>query len=120
MVFLFLFSQSISGKDPQKNKIEKRDSTELISSFSSFKLQQNYPNPFNPTTIIEFTIPVETHVKLIVYNMLGNEVATLMDGVKPAGNYTVKFNGSSLSSGVYLYRLQTDYFTATKKLTLIK
>jgi Secretion system C-terminal sorting domain len=112
IVLLFSFSEGT-----QKNKSDKSQST---SEISSFNLQQNYPNPFNPTTQINYAIPIESHVKLKIYNMLGNEVATLVDEVKPAGEFTVKFDASSLASGVYIYRLQTDYSVATKKLTLIK
>ena len=100
--------------------IYNNNKKDTVGELSSFYLQQNYPNPFNPSTQIKFTIPAESHVTLKVYNLLGNEVATLVDEQKPQGNYDVKFNASSLSSGIYIYRLQTDYFTITKKMTLIK
>ena len=107
----------IFGSDIQKNNTNKKDpSVEL----SSFKLEQNYPNPFNPTTQISYSIPVASHVRLKVYNVLGNEIATLVNEEKPAGEYSVKFNASDLSSGVYIYRLQTDYSVITKKMTLLK
>ena len=107
----------IFGRDIQKNNTNKKDpSVEL----SSFKLEQNYPNPFNPTTQISYSIPVASHVRLKVYNVLGNEIATLVNEEKPAGEYSVKFNASDLSSGVYIYRLQTDYSVITKKMTLLK
>ena len=120
IAFLFLILSAapslISGSEVQRSTVKKDPAIEL----SSFKLDQNYPNPFNPTTQITYAIPIESHVKLKVYNVLGNEVATLVDEEKPAGEYTVKFNASDLSSGVYIYRLQTDYSTITKKMTLIK
>ena len=118
--FLFLLlmicTSSLIADGAHKNTNKK----DTVGEISSFYLQQNYPNPFNPSTQIKFTIPAESHVTLKVYNLLGNEVATLVDEQKPQGNYDVKFNASSLSSGIYIYRLQTDYFTITKKMTLIK
>ncbi len=93
-----------------------------------FALHQNYPNPFNPSTTIKYSIPsVETHsgasvqnILLKVYDILGNEFATLVNENKSAGNYEVKFDASNLSSGVYFYQLNADSFTATKKLILLK
>jgi hypothetical protein len=85
-----------------------------------FRLAQNHPNPFNPSTTIQFDLPVESNVKLKVFNILGKEVATLIDGKQEAGYKTIEFDATQLSSGVYLYRLQTDTFTETKKLLLLK
>ena len=107
----------ILGNEIQKSNNDKKETT---ADLSSFKLEQNYPNPFNPLTQITYYIPVESHVKLKVFNVLGNEVATLVDEEKPAGEYSVKFNASGLSSGVYIYRLQTNYSTITKKMTYLK
>ena len=85
-----------------------------------FNLSQNYPNPFNPTTIINYSLPKAGNVKLTVYNSIGSKVATIVDDNKPAGNYSVQFNGSNLASGIYLYRLETGNYNATKKLILLK
>ncbi len=86
----------------------------------NFVLSQNYPNPFNPETTIKFSIPTQQFVSLKVYDILGNEVATLVSEVKQAGNYQVKLNGANLSSGIYFYSLKAGNFTKTLKMTLIK
>ena len=116
-LLLMIFTSSLVADGAHKNNSDKKDT---VSEIPSYYLQQNYPNPFNPSTQIKFTIPAESHVTLKVYNLLGNEVAVLVDEQKPEGSYDVKFNASSLSSGIYIYRLQTDYFTITKKMTFIK
>ncbi len=86
----------------------------------SFKLEPNYPNPFNPATKIEYQIPDREFVTLKIYDILGNEVATLVNEEKIGGNYTVRFDGSRLSSGVYLYTLKAGKYISTRKLILIK
>ncbi len=87
---------------------------------SDYVLQQNYPNPFNPTTKIEYSVPVTGYVSLKVYNTLGEEVATLFNGNQQAGNYVATFDASRLVSGVYMYRLQSDNVSITKKFVLMK
>ena len=85
-----------------------------------YSLSQNYPNPFNPTTKINFALPKQGLVTLKIYDVLGREVRTLVNEVKSAGSYTVDFNASEFSSGVYFYRLQSEGFTDIKKMMLIK
>ncbi len=87
---------------------------------TKFVLQNNYPNPFNPSTIISFEVPFASHVKLDVYNILGQKVAELVNKNLSAGNYQYSFNANNLSSGVYLYRIEANGFTATKKMILTK
>ena len=87
---------------------------------ATYQLLQNYPNPFNPTTIISYGIPVKSNVVLKVFDLLGNEVATLVNEEKPAGTYEVEWNASGLSSGVYFYRLVTDNFIEIKKMILVR
>lgn len=88
---------------------------------SKFSLHQNYPNPFNPITTIQFDIPKQSRVSIRVYNILGKEIATLVDEEKAPGIYTIQFDGGSLPTGVYFYRLETpDGFAATRKLMLLK
>jgi hypothetical protein len=85
-----------------------------------FALFQNYPNPFNPTTMIKFDLPKETNVKLKVYNILGAEVATLVNNVMPAGHQSVAFNASKFASGMYIYRIEAGNFVEVKKMILMK
>lgn len=85
-----------------------------------YELEQNYPNPFNPTTKIKYTIPKVSHVSLIVYGSLGEEVVTLVDEIKEAGYYEVVFDGTDVPSGVYFYTLLSNKFSTTKKMILLK
>jgi hypothetical protein len=93
----------------------------VISSIpKTFELSQNYPNPFNPVTNIKYQIPKDGLVTLKVYDITGREIAKLVNEVKPAGFYTVSFNGSNFASGVYFYRIQSGDFVQVKKMLLIK
>ena len=87
---------------------------------ATYSLSQNYPNPFNPTTTIKFQVANDGFVSLKVYDILGNEVETLVNEYINRGSYNVKFNGAGLSSGIYFYKLQTNSYTAVKKLMLLK
>ncbi|MBC8043306.1 MAG: T9SS type A sorting domain-containing protein, partial [Rhizobacter sp.] len=94
--------------------------TPASSKPNAFGLKQNYPNPFNPSTTIRYELAAPSDVKLNVFDVLGREVATLVNQRQSAGNYRVGFNASNLSSGIYFYRLQTGNFTQTKKMLLVK
>lgn len=87
---------------------------------TSFSLCQNYPNPFNPSTVISYHVASVGKVSLKVFDLLGREVATLINEVKSAGTYTATFNAANMPSGVYFYRLQAGSFTETKRLVLLK
>lgn len=87
---------------------------------SNYSLSQNYPNPFNPITTITFQFPEMEFVTLKVYDVLGREVATLVNGEKPAGSYAIEFNGTRFTSGIYFYQLKAGDYTETKKMILIK
>ena len=87
---------------------------------TQYSLEQNYPNPFNPSTMIRYTLPVSGRVAVRVYNILGQVVATLVDGTQNAGTYDVSFSASALSSGVYFYRIESGSFEAVKKMMLLK
>lgn len=91
-----------------------------VSAPATYTLEQNFPNPFNPITKIIFSIPTRNKVKLIIYDLLGNEIKTLVNDEKLEGKYTVEFNGSNLSSGVYMCRLIYGKYSITKKLVLLK
>ena len=92
----------------------------VIGVPEKFELSQNYPNPFNPVTNLEFEISDLEFVSLIVYDIEGKEVMTLVNETKPAGRYQVKFNGSNLGSGIYFYKIEAGSFSAVKKMTIIK
>jgi len=87
---------------------------------SDFVLEQNYPNPFNPSTTISFGIPVRSNVLLKVFDIVGNEIITLVNEEKSAGRYNVKFDANKLASGIYYYQLKTENFIETKKMILMK
>lgn len=86
----------------------------------SYSLSQNFPNPFNPSTSIKFSIQDPGNVELKIYDVLGKEVTTLVNGYKEAGNYTESFDASRLSNGVYLYKITSGSFIAIKKMILLK
>jgi hypothetical protein len=86
----------------------------------TYELRQNFPNPFNPSTEIHYSVSGTDHVKLAVYDVLGREVAVLVDEKKPGGTYTIRFDGTSLASGVYFYRLASGSFTRTLPMLLLK
>jgi hypothetical protein len=96
----------------------KNDNNQNI--LSEYHLSQNYPNPFNPTTNIEFKIKASGKVQLKVYNMLGEEVATIIDKQMAAGFHRINFDASTLTSGIYFYKLMANEFVATKKMIIMK
>ncbi|RPI73956.1 MAG: T9SS C-terminal target domain-containing protein [Ignavibacteriales bacterium] len=86
----------------------------------NYSLEQNYPNPFNPETLIKYTIPVSGRTVLKIYNVLGKEVGTLVNELKEAGSYEIKFNPEELSSGIYFYRLESGEYSKTRKMILLQ
>jgi hypothetical protein len=89
-------------------------------SMNDFGLEQNRPNPFNPVTTISFTIPSAQHVSLKVYDVAGREVATIVNGTRPAGHHTVNFEARNIASGIYFYRLKAGDFLETRKMILLR
>ena len=117
----------VAAGTPASVALRITDNTSVISIESpgdeipaAFALEQNYPNPFNPSTTIEFALDKTQHVTLSVYDLLGQEVRTLVDGVQPAARYSVSFDASDLASGAYLYALRTEEQTAVKTMALLK
>jgi len=108
--------------DPQNTDYTLTDVKDTYNKNISadFQLYQNYPNPFNPNTTISFTMSKSGYVNLIVYNSLGQEIAKLVDGYKDAGTYFINWNAENLPSGVYIYKLEANNFTAVRKMTLMK
>jgi hypothetical protein len=96
------------------------DSNNIESTAMDYSLGQNYPNPFNPTSTIKYQIPERGFITLNVYDVLGNEVVTIVNEEKPIGSYEVEFDGANLSSGIYYYRMRARDFVDTKKLILLK
>lgn len=98
--------------------VEKNDNNEKLQR--QFFLEQNYPNPFNPSTTIRYSIPKLCFVNIKIYDLLGNEITTLVNEEKTSGNYEIKFDGSFLSSGIYFYKMSAGNWSATKKLLILK
>jgi hypothetical protein len=118
-----IWSYSDSGQMPPDLIVNKpivgvSERTDVLPS--NPKLYANYPNPFNPMTTFRFDLSTKTHVRLSVFNMLGEEIAVVLDGQKEAGSYSVQFNAAHLASGVYFYRMGTGSFIATRKMLLLK
>jgi hypothetical protein len=110
------------GDEAFITKIPNVPSSINIKNNSIFKysLLQNYPNPFNPSTVISYSLPSATNIKLVVYNILGQSINILENGFKNAGNYSLNFNASNLPSGIYFYRLEAGQFTQVKKMMIMK
>ena len=100
------------------DKLAKQTGDEKLPD--KYELSQNYPNPFNPSTTIKFSLPTAGLATLVVYDVLGGEVTSLVNEEKPAGYYEIKFDASSLANGVYFFRLNANDFVETKKMILLK
>ena len=106
-----------SGNSPMNIEITNSNINAIPTSFA---LDQNYPNPFNPSTIISYQLPEQQYVNVVIFNMLGEEVSTLVNEVKEAGYHKVEWSGSNLTSGVYFYRIEAGDFVSVKKMMLMK
>ena len=105
------------GRNDEPNtNIDRESDIEIIN----YDLAQNYPNPFNNHTMINYSIPKKSNVKLEIYDITGRRVATLVDEIKKAGKYFANFNGSNLSTGIYVYILTTEYNSLARTMILIK
>ena len=105
---------------PDLDVTDVKEPDDINGMPTKYNLNQNFPNPFNPTTTISYSIPKECFVIVKVYDLLGREVKSLVNEEKIAGNYSVQFNGNSLVSGIYFYKLQAGNFIQTKKMVLLK
>ena len=94
--------------------------TVTSTTLAKYELYQNHPNPFNPSTVINFTLPEVTRVKIVVYNSIGQKVMELLNKQMDAGYHKVDFDGSNLSSGFYIYRLETPNYSKTMKMILLR
>jgi len=123
---IVVFVQSVASKTVYQSASISYDELNVTdvqnegSVPSEFKLEQNYPNPFNPLTNIKFRMADFGFVSLKIYNVLGSEVATLVNEEKPAGSYEIEFDASSLSSGIYFYKLNAVEYSETKKMILLR
>jgi hypothetical protein len=122
LVFLFIGINLASGNNKHFYKPVYGDGGSKITNGTStdYKLFQNYPNPFNPTTKISYKINNEGQVTLQIYNLVGQVIKVLVSEYQSPGRYEVEFDGSELTSGVYLYKLQINGFTSVKRMTLLK
>lgn len=123
---LILFGDKIIAAT--SNGLFQRDTSQVITGFKvesnnlpqAYKLYQNYPNPFNPTTTIEYSIPADRYVSLKIFNAMGEEVESLINEFKSAGEYEIDFNAGNLTTGIYFYKIQVGDFEQTKKMILLK
>ncbi|GJQ41241.1 MAG: hypothetical protein JETCAE03_07390 [Ignavibacteriaceae bacterium] len=110
-------SMGMTGAIVVRNPVGVNDDETIVNQF---KLEQNFPNPFNPSTIINYSVPVTAFVTLKVYDILGNEIAVLVNETKQAADYQINFNASELKSGIYFYQLRSGSLVETQKMTLIR
>lgn len=111
-------STVVSGEDPEKKNVNYYGTYNLSSD--KYELYQNYPNPFNPKTTIFYRIPVDNFVTMKVYDVMGSEIAILVNDLKDAGTHSIEFDASGLSSGIYFYKIQTNNYVESRKLILQK
>jgi hypothetical protein len=116
----YSLSQKYADEDLLMKVQTKEVSYKGSITIDSYDLAQNYPNPFNPSTIIKYQIPEDGVVTLKIYDILGKEVTTLVNEQKSVGKYELNFNASNLASGVYIYRIQVNDFTSSRKMMLLK
>jgi len=126
--YSFLDTETLNGNIQYRLKQIDTDGTFEYSdvvtvtskTLAKYELYQNYPNPFNPSTVVSFTLPEMSHVKIAVYNVIGQEVAKLVDKEMEAGFHNITFDGSNLSTGLYIYRLETPNYSKTMKMILLR
>ena len=117
---LLKYSDGNDYSDFQWTEIKIHRTHMMFPNHFTFRLNQNYPNPFNPTTKISYSLAWECMVTLKVYDILGREIITLVNGIKKRGSYQVEFNGNNLASGIYFYILKAGSYFETRKFILLK
>ncbi|MDR3628093.1 MAG: T9SS type A sorting domain-containing protein, partial [Ignavibacteriaceae bacterium] len=115
MFYAFSYSYSQTYTKTDVSGVNKND-----MEAQNFAINQNYPNPFNPCTVIEYQVPVNGNVTVKVYDILGKEISTLVNGFKNKGKYTISFNGTSLTSGIYICKIQAGNYSKSIKMILMK
>jgi hypothetical protein len=115
-----LYAGSNNGMIYKKREGGITSTEEIVETPREYKLDQNYPNPFNPATTIEFGVRESGSYRLVIYNIIGEQVAELVNGELSAGYHKVNFDASRLASGIYLYKLAGDKVNITKKMILMK
>jgi hypothetical protein len=125
--YSFIDSKPLNGKSQYRLKQIDKDgafkytkTVEVASVILKYNLAQNYPNPFNPNTVIAYSIPASSHVIINVYNLIGQQIKTLVNEYQEAGSYKVNFDARSLSNGIYFYKIQSGNFVEIKKMLLLK
>ena len=117
---LFALTEQGIWRLPLSEILTSVNETANYNMLRNYELKQNFPNPFNPVTKISYAIPQNSFVELKVFNLLGQEIATLVNQEKPAGNYEVNFNATNLPSGVYIYKMKSGDYVETRKMVLLK
>jgi hypothetical protein len=121
LYFSFSFYKLVPRYNSDFEGYQGPNSVETVPGIpEEYSLSQNYPNPFNPSTTISYSIPKSGNLVLKIYNLLGQEVQTLVNQYQPVGNYRVTFDAGSLTSGVYFYSIRSDNFIQVKKMLLVK
>jgi hypothetical protein len=119
-VFSFSTYQFAESKDQSNTSLEDKGIENNSGPSDDYRLYQNFPNPFNPATIISYKLNSDGYVSLSVFNLVGQEVATIVKEFQEAGTYSKQFDASNLAAGVYLYKLQVNGFSSVNRMTLIK
>jgi hypothetical protein len=122
IVLVVLISGSNAKADNNKHFYNEMDGigSGQLGYGDDFKLYQNFPNPFNPSTKINYKLNANGFVSLVVYNLIGQEVKVLVNDFQEAGTYNVTFDGSELTTGIYIYKLQMNGYTSVRRMTLVK
>jgi hypothetical protein len=115
-IIIFLTMIKLTGAQEASGASVKTTTAKIVA----FELKQNYPNPFNSSTTVEFSLPKDARVTITLYDLLGNQVRTLVNENKPAGSFSLVLHADDLPTGIYLYQMQADDFKEMRRLTLLR